>query len=212
MILLRFPIQILLGQSDTDFFANFRTAAAIAVRCSSGGTDIASVIDQTVTKIASFFGRDQFPECHLYFFWFFDAVHQPHPVYQTDAVGVCDNGRLAEYITYDEIGAFSSDSGEGKERIKIIRDISAEIIPQHFHTGADVTRFAMTQAAGLYNGFNIGNICICKGLHRGVFFIEILYNDIYAGVGTLGSQAYADEQFPGLVIVQCASGIRILLF
>ena len=68
--------------------------------------------DQAVAEIAAFFRGNDFPEGHLDFLRLLDAVHETHAVGQADAVGVCDNGRLAKNITHDEVGAFSSHTGQ----------------------------------------------------------------------------------------------------
>ena len=67
---------------------------------------------QSVTEITSLFGRDQFPQRHLYFFWIFYTVHQSNTVDQSDTVRICHDGRLPEYISHDQVGAFSPHSRE----------------------------------------------------------------------------------------------------
>ena len=77
--------------------------AFITVRFRARRAHLPAVPDQPVTEIAAFLWRYDLPQCHLHFLWFFDVIHQPDPVTQTDAVRVRDDCRLSEYISHNKI-------------------------------------------------------------------------------------------------------------
>ena len=95
-------------------FAHVSAAAAVAMRRCPCGTHITSKIDKAMAEIAALFRWDEFPECHFYFFWFFDAIDESHAVDETDAMCIRDDGRFSKHIPHDKIGTFSSDAGQSE--------------------------------------------------------------------------------------------------
>ena len=98
---------------NTTFFADIIATANFTIWLGPCSADGASVPDQSVTEIASFFWGDQLPKCHFYFFRFLDLVYEPHAIYDTDTMGIRDDGRFSEYISHDQIGAFSAHARQG---------------------------------------------------------------------------------------------------
>lgn len=88
------------------------------------------------------------------FFGFFDVVYKADSVGQADAVGICDNGRLAKHISHDQVGAFSPNSGEGKKGIEVAWNIILVFLVKDLHAGTDVTGFAFPSP----QGFTIASI------------------------------------------------------
>ena len=90
---------------------------------------------ETVAQITALFGRDDLPECHLHLLRFLDAVHKADLVAQADAVGVGDDGGLAEHVAHDEICALAAHAGQCQQFLKGRRYLAVVLVPQHPHTG-----------------------------------------------------------------------------
>lgn len=86
---------------DADFFAEISEAALLTMRRGAGRTDLSAVPDQAVAEVAAFLGRNDLPERLFYLGRFLNLIHQTHAVDQANAVGVGDDGRLAEYIAHN---------------------------------------------------------------------------------------------------------------
>ena len=127
-------------------------------------------------------------------------------------MGVGHDGRLAEHVAHDEVRALAADAGQGQQFFKGGGHLAVVLVPQHPHTGGDVPRLGAAQAAGLYDGFNVLRFCGGKGGHAGVFCKQIFHHDVHPCIGALGRQPHTDQQLPGVVIIQCAPGVRVLLF
>jgi endonuclease-3 len=82
----------------------------------------------------------------------------------------------------------------------------------NLHAGTDISGFAVTQATGLYNCLDLFHRSLCQGIHIRELLIQLFHYDIYPGIGTLSCQADTDKQFPCLIVIQSASGIRVFLF
>ena len=106
-------------------------------------------------------------------------------------MGVCNNGRFAKHITHDQIGAFSSHSGKLQQSIKILRHLTAVLIPQHLHTGADVSGLTLSQTAGPDDFLNFFHRCLRQGIHIRKLFIECRNHLIDPLIGALGRQTHA---------------------
>ncbi len=184
--------------------------ALFTMRFGSGGTDIPSMIDQTVAEITALFRRDQFPQRHLHLLRILDAIHKSHPVHQSDAVGIRNNGGLVKYISHNQIGTLSANSRNASSLLK-----SSGTLPpyffQHLHAGTDIPCLTFSQSTRADNLLNLIHIRCCQRIHIRKFLIEILYYHIHSGIRTLGCQPHTDQQLPGIVIVQRAVRIRIFL-
>ena len=169
------------------------------------------MVDQTVAKIAAFLGRNDLPQGHFHLFRVLAILHQPNAVAQANAMGVGYNGRLAEHIAHDQIGAFAPHAGQAQKGVEIIGHLAAIFVLQHLHAGADIARFAAPKAAGLYNGLNLLHRGFGQSLHRGIFGIQPLHHHIHARIGALGGQTHRNQQLPRIVIIQRAACIGISL-
>ena len=167
---------------------------------------------KAVAQVAAFFGRDDLPQSHLHFLRLLDAIHKADLVAQPDAVGVGHNGRFAEHIAHEEVGALAADAGQGQQFLKGGGHLTSVFVPQHPHTGRNIPRLGMSQAAGFDDGLNVLRFGGGKGGHIGVLRKQIFHHDVHPGVGALGGQTHADQQLPRMVVVQRAPGIRVFLF
>ena len=127
-------------------------------------------------------------------------------------MGICHDRRFAEYISHDQIGTLSSDSGKLLQSIKIPGNIVMILFVEDFHTGTDISCLTLTQTTWTYDCFDICNICICKSFYSRELCIQILYNYIYSCICTLCSQTHTYQSFPCIIIIQSAVCIRIFLF
>ena len=95
---------------NSGLFTDIIETTAVAVWCCPRGTDRAPVIHEPVAEIIALLRRNQLPEYHLHFLWFFDPVHKPNAVHQADTVGIGDDRRLSKDVPHLQIGALSADS------------------------------------------------------------------------------------------------------
>ena len=170
------------------------------------------MVHKTVAEIAALLGRNQLPQRHLDTLRILDPVHKADPIDKPNAMRVRHNRRLAEHISHDEVRALAAHAGKLQKLVKVIRHMSAVLVAQHFHTCADIARFAPAESAGTHNAFHVVLLRRGKRLDRGVFRIQILHHHVHAGVGALGGQPHADKQLPRLIVIERAVGVRIFLF
>ena len=114
--------------------ADVRKTAFFALRL-PGIADGPAMHHETVAQITALFGRDDLPERHLHLLRFLDAVHKADLVAQADAVGVGDDGGLAEHVAHDEICALAAHAGQCQQFLKGRRYLAVVLVPQHPHTG-----------------------------------------------------------------------------
>ena len=155
-----------------------------------------------VAEITAFFRRNDLPQFLFDFCRFLNAVHQADAVAQPDAVGVSHDGRLAEHIPHNQVGAFAAHTGQAQQRVKVAGHFAAVFIPQLAHTGRNIPRLAAPQAAGFYNGFDFFRFGRCQRFHTGISGKQVLHHHVYTGVGALCRQPYRHQQLPGVVIIQ----------
>ena len=124
-------------------------------------------------------------------------------------MGVGDDGRLAEHVPHDEVGAFAAYAGQGQQLFKGGGHLAVVFVPQDAHAGRDVPRLGAPQPAGLDDGFDLFRLGGGQGGHPGVLGKQILHHHVDPGVGALGRQADADQQLPGVGIVQGAGGVGV---
>ena len=172
--------------------ADVAEAAGGALRA-PGDTDCTPVVDEAVAEVISFFGGDDLPQFALYFRGFFDVVNEADQVAEADAVGIGNDGRFAEDIAHNEVGALAADTGQGKKFFKGLRHVIVIFLVQDAHAGADVTGFAAAESAGTDDLFNLFRLRGSECSDVGEFFIEKGCDLVDAGVGTLGSQANAHQ-------------------
>ena len=167
---------------------------------------------KAVAQVAALFGRNDLPQGHFHLLRFLDAVHQANFVAQTDAVGVCYDGRFAEHIAHDEVGAFAPHPGQSQKFLKGGGHLAVVLVPQHPHTGGDVPGLGVPQAAGLDDGFNVLRFRRSQGCHIRVFGKQVFHYDVHPGIGALRCQPDADQQLPCVVVIQRAARIRVFFF
>ena len=114
----------------------------------SGDADGAAMVYKAVAEVIALFRRDDLPEFALYLCRLFDVVDEADQVAETDAVGVGDDGRLAEDIAHDKVCALAADAGQGQELFECLRHMIIVLLVQDAHAGADVAGLAAAQAAG----------------------------------------------------------------
>ena len=120
--------------------------------------------------------------------------------------------RFAKNISHDQVGTFSSDTGKLEKCIEILRNLVMILLVEDTHARADVTGFTFSQAAGADNCFNILRFGSCQCGNIRIFCVEILDNNIDAGIGTLCCQTDAYQKLPGIVVIQSAVCVRIFFF
>ena len=167
---------------------------------------------KAVAQVTAFLRRNDLPQGHLHLLRLLDAIHQSDFIAQPDAVGVCDDGGLAEHITHDQVGALAAHAGQCQQLFKGGGHFAVVFIPQYPHTGRDIPGLAAAQPTGLDNGFNLLGLCRSQCCYIGIFCKQVLYHNVHPGIGALGRQPDADQQLPGVVIIQRAGCIRIFCF
>ena len=115
--------------------------------------DCPSVIDESVTEIAAFLRRNDFPQFPLDLCRLSDIVHKTDQIAEADAVCICDDGRLSEDVSHHQIGTLSSYTGELQKLPHRIRDTIMILFVQHPHAAGDISGLARPQAAGSDNLF-----------------------------------------------------------
>ena len=70
---------------------------------------------------------------------------------QSDAMGVCHNGRLAKDIAQNQIGTLTTHTRQFQQFFQGIRYLTAILLLQYLHTGADISCLAVSQPTGTYN-------------------------------------------------------------
>ena len=80
------------------------------MRLRPGSTDLPSMIDEPMTEITALFRRYQFPQRHLHLLRIFDTIYKSHPVHQSNAMGIRNNGGFVKYISHNQIGTLSADT------------------------------------------------------------------------------------------------------
>ena len=197
-LLCRIPADILQAAAFTFGFA--------------GIADGPAVHDEPMAQVAALFGRDDLPQCHFHLLRFFDAVHQTDLIAQADAVGVRYDGRLAEHIAHDKVRALPAHAGQRQQLFKGGGHLAVVPVTQHPHTGRDIPRLAAAQPARLDDGFDVLRFGSGQRRHIGVLCKQVLHDDVHPRVGALCSQPHADQQLPGVVVVQCAACVWVFLF
>ena len=127
--------------------------------------------NEAVAQIIPLFRRHDLPKLPLYFGRFLNAVHKADQIAQTDAVSIRDNGRLAEYIAHDQIGALSAYTRKSQLLIEGFRDIIIVLLMQDFHAGRDVACFAGSQSAGPHDLLDLLCLRFCQRRYRRKLFI-----------------------------------------
>ena len=138
-----------------------------------------------------------------------DAVHKADLIAQPDAVGVGDDGGLAEHIPHDQVCALAPHAGQGKQFVKSVGHPAVVLVPQHPHTGRDIPRLGVPQPAGLDDGFNVLRFGGSQRGYAWVFGKQLLHHNVHPGIRALGGQPHTDQQLPRVVIVQRAPCIRV---
>lgn len=127
------------------------------------------MIDKTVAEIIAFFRRDDLPESHFHLFRILHVMDKADAVGEADTVSICYNGRLAEYVTHDQVCAFSAHTGKLQKCVKVFRYLVVILFVENAHTGADIPGFAFSKAAGTYNGLDRFRLCSCQAATSGYF-------------------------------------------
>ena len=79
------------------------------------------------------------------------------------------------------------------------------------HTRTDIPRLALAKTAGTDDRLDFLRFCCCQRSYIRIFRIKILYDYIDSRIRTLGCQSHTHKKLPRLVIIQCASRIRVFL-
>ena len=164
---------------------------------------------EAVAQVAALLGRDDLPQGHLHLLRLLDAIHEADLVAQPDAVGVGDDGGLAEHIAHDQVCALAPHAGQGKQFVKGVRHPAVVLVPQHPYTSRDVPRLGVSQPAGLDDGFNVLRFGGSQRRHTGVFCKQLFHHNVHPGIRALGGQPHADQQLPCVVVVQRAPCIWV---
>ena len=127
-------------------------------------------------------------------------------------MGIRNDRGFSENVSHDQIRALPADTRQRKELLESSRNFSSVLIPEHPHTGGDVSGLAFSESAGTDDLFNILGLAGCQGIDIRILFIELLHNDVHTGVRALRGKTDADEQLPGLIILERAVGIRVFIF
>ena len=148
---------------------------------------------KAVAKVAAFLRRDDLPQRHLHLLRFLNAAHKANFIAQPDAVGVGNDGGLAEHVPHNEVCALAPYAGQGKQFVKGVGHPAVVLVPQHPHTGRDIPRLGMSQSAGLDDGFNVLRLGGSQRRHAGVFCKQLLHHNVHPGIRALGGQPHADQ-------------------
>ena len=119
-------------------------------------------------------------------------------------MGVRDDGRFPEYVPHDQVGAFSAYAGQGQQLVEIVRHVSAVVVPQHLHAGADIPGLAVAQAAGMDDFLDVLHGRARQGVHIRELFIQLFHDHVHPGVRALCRQAHAHQELPRLIVLQSA--------
>ena len=164
---------------------------------------------KAVAKVAAFLRRNDLPQGHLHLLRLLNAVHKADLIAQPDAVGVGNDGGLAEHIPHDEVCALAPYAGQSEQLLKGIGHTAVVLIPQHPHTSRDIPRLGVSQPAGLDDGFNVLRLGGSQRRYAWVFCKQLLHHNVHPGIRALGGQPHADQQLPCVVVVQGATSIRV---
>lgn len=184
--------------------------AFIALRAARDA-DGAAVVDEAVAELIAFLGRDNFPQFLLHLCGLLDVIHEADQVAEADAVRVRDDRGLAEDVAEDEIRTLSADAGEGEELLHGVRHLVMELFVEHAHAGGDIPRLAPSKAAGTDDGLDFLRRRCGEGGDRRVLLQKVNHHDIDSRIRALRGEAYADEQLPGIAVIECAVRLRIFV-
>ena len=81
-------------------FTDIVQTTAVTIRFCPRRTYFTSMIHKTVTQIIPFLRRNDLPECHLYFFGFFDSIDKTNTVCKADTVCVSYDCRFSKDIFF----------------------------------------------------------------------------------------------------------------
>ena len=124
---------------------------------------------------------------------------------------VCDNGRLSEDVSHDQVRALPSDARQGQQLLKCVRHVIPKFLMQHPHARGNIPRFARSKAAGPHDLLDLIRRGLRKGRHRRELFIELRRDLIHTRIRALSRKAHAHKKLPRLVVIQCALCLRIFL-
>ena len=127
-------------------------------------------------------------------------------------MGVSHDGRLAEHIPHNQVGAFAAHTGQAQQRVKVAGHFAAVFIPQLAHTGRNIPRLAAPQSAGPHDLFNFLRLRGGQSGHIRVFGKQILYHNVHAGIGALCGKAHFHQQLPGVLVIQRTVRKRVFFF
>ena len=126
-------------------------------------------------------------------------------------MGIGDNSRLAVQITQNQVGGLASHAGDFEQLCHGPRYFSLMVVQQVLGSGMQVTGFGFTQTAGSDHGFDFLRLRLGKGFQGREEAVQILGDNIYPLIRTLGRQPGSKQQFIILLILQGTDGIRIFL-
>ena len=81
------------------------------------------------------------------------------------------NGRFSKNVSHDEICAFTADSRQLQQGVKVLRHFPSVLLPQNLHTGIYVSGLTAPEAAGPDNLLNFIHVRFRQRLHIGKFII-----------------------------------------
>ena len=127
-------------------------------------------------------------------------------------MGIRYNSRLSKHVSHDQIGTFSPYSRKFQQRIEIIRNLSTIFIPEHLHTGTDISCFALSQDRRVLRSRSISSTsAVCQCFYCRIFLIKTFHDYIYLlHLYTVAASLTLTTAVPCLIIIKRASCIRIL--
>ena len=109
-------------------FTDIVQTTAVTIRFCPRRTYFTSMIHKTVTQIIPFLRRNDLPECHLYFFGFFDSIDKTNTVCKADTVCVSYECRFSKYLSHDQLRTLSSHTRKLEKGGKIFRHITPQLL------------------------------------------------------------------------------------
>lgn len=190
--------------------ANFGETAFVTMRLACG-THSAAVQNQTVTEIRGGLRRNDGKQSFFYLGGLFDAVYKADAVGEADAVRIGDDGRLVKNITENQVSGLSTNTGDFQQFLYRAGDDAVVVLQQILRGSMNVACFGIAQSAWADNFFDIRGLGLREGFQCRKDAVQILCDDIHAGVGTLRGKTGGKQQFIILFIGQCANGVGIFL-
>lgn len=190
--------------------ADVRKTALVAIWL-AGGTHSASVQNQTVAEIRGCLRRDDGEQGFFHLGGIFDTVYETDAVGKADAVRIGDDGRLVKNIAEDQVSGLPTDAGDFQQLLHCAGDDTVVVLQQILCGGVNIARFGIAQSAGANDFFDLCGFGLREGFQCRKDAVQLLRDDIHAGVGTLCGKAGGKQQLIILFIGQCANGIGIFL-